>query len=269
MSSLVRAGPRGGPDAHTAPGARYDNLMDVLRDRVTTRAFDQSFSMPRAHIEQVMDAAAQAPSGANAQPWHYVAVTTPQTKRLIAQHVVAEQMRRAMTRDAQTTQAAPRLHCIDYAAMGHAPGFIVVVLDPRMTWAFPGLMEGSELDQPYHANSERLLLQSVAASTMAAHLAATALGYQTWWVSALGYDEARAAIGRELGIPGDLQITDFFLFGPSLSPPAPRWKKTRPQILSWDHFDMANFRSVEQIDEWISELRDQRALEAPTRKQVK
>jgi nitroreductase len=138
-----------------------------------------------------------------------------------------------------------------------------------MTWAFPGLMEGSELDQPYHANSERILLQSVAASTMAAHLAATALGYQTWWISALGYDEARTAISRELGIPADLQITDFFLFGPSLLPPTPRWKKTRPQILSWDQFDLANFRSVEQIDEWISELRDKNALEGPKQKQIK
>ena len=266
MSSLVRAGPRRGLDDQGAPGGRYDTLMDVLRDRVTTRSFDQSFSMPRAHIEQVMDAAAQAPSGANAQPWHYVAVTSPPTRRLIAQHVVAEQTRRAAT---PTAQGAPRLHSIDYAAMGHAPGFIVVVLDPRMTWAFPGLMEGSELDQPYHANSERILLQSVAASTMAAHLAATALGYQTWWISALGYDEARTAISRELGIPADLQITDFFLFGPSLLPPTPRWKKTRPQILSWDQFDLANFRSVEQIDEWISELRDKNALEGPKQKQIK
>jgi len=241
-------------------GARYDHLMDILRDRVTTRQFDRSYDMPRAHIDSVLDAAAQAPSGANAQPWHYVVVTNPRTKRLIAERIVAEQARRST--------AAGHFHRIDYSAMAHAPGFVVVVLDPRMSWAFPGLMEGSELDQSYHANSERILLQSIAASTMAAHLAATALGYQTWWVSALGYDEARTSIGRELGVPSDLRITDFFLFGPGLLPPRPRWKKARRQIASWDKFDMANFRTVEQIDEWIGELKNN-ALAAPDLKKLK
>jgi nitroreductase len=130
-------------------------------------------------------------------------------------------------------------------------------------------MDGSELDQPYHANSERILLQSVAASVMAAHLAATALGYQSWWVSALGFDDARAAIGRELAIPSDLRVTDLFLFGPSLQPAMPRWKKDRGQILSWDKFDMKNFRSVEQIDDWIGELRGKKSLTGPRAKQIK
>ncbi len=228
--------------------ARFDVLMDVLRDRVTAREFDHSFRMPRAHIELVLQAATLAPSGANAQPWHYVVVTNPRTKRLIADHIVDDHSRRA--------RATGRFHKIDYAAMGHAPGFIVVLLDPRMTWAFPGLMDGSELDQQYHAHSERILLQSVAASTTAAHLAATALGYQTWWVSALGADEAMGAIARELGVPADLRITDFFLFGPSLLPPTRRWKKSVDQVTSWDRFDMANFKTVEQIDEWINELRN-------------
>ncbi len=263
----MRAVPRG---AANADGARYDTLMDVLRDRVTARSFDRSYAMPRAHIELVLDAAAQAPSGANAQPWHFVVVTNAQTRRLIADHIVKEHGRRGQAHGgAAHTKIGTRFHSIDYAAVAHAPAFIVVVLDPRMTWAFPGLMEGSELDQPYHANSERILLQSGAASTMAAHLAATALGYQTWWVSLLGYDEAGGVIARELGIPSDLRITDLLLFGPTLVPPTPRWKKTRAQIASWDRFDMANFRSVEQIDEWIGELRDGTSIEGPGAKQIK
>jgi len=245
MNSLVPI-PMSRPHPHAADNT-YDSLMQVLRERVTAREFDPGYKMPRAHIEMVLDAACLAPSGANAQPWHYVVVTNPRTKRVITDHVVADHEKRG--------RISGRFHKIDYNAMGHAPGFIVVLVDPRMTWAFPGLMHGSELDQRYHAHSERILLQSVAASTMAAHMAATALGYQTWWVSALGQDEAMAAIGREIGAPADLRITDFFLFGPSLLPAAPRWKKNRDQVSSWDRFDMTNFRTVEQIDEWISELR--------------
>jgi nitroreductase len=247
MNNLVPFSPASGEPSGDDEASRADVLMGVLRDRVTTRAFDRGYRMPRAHIERVLDAAAQAPSGANTQPWHYIVVTDQHMKRRIADQMVEDHERRG--------RAAGQFHRIDYAAMGHAPGFLVVLVDPRMTWAFPGLMDGSELDQRYHAHAERILMQSVAASTMAAQLAATALGYQVWWVSALGQDEARAAIAAMLGVPGDLRITDFMLFGPSLLPAEPRWKKTRAQIASWDRFDMAGFRTVEQIDEWMRDLR--------------
>jgi 5,6-dimethylbenzimidazole synthase len=257
MNSLV---PIPFPGAQSAGSeARYDALMDVLHDRVTVREFDHSYKMPRAHIEMILDAATLAPSGANAQPWHYLVVTSPHVKRIIADHVAAGHTARG--------RATGRFHKIDYTAMGHAPGFIVVLLDPRMTWAFPGLMDGSELDQQYHAHAERILLQSVAASTTAAHFAATALGYQTWWVSAHGQDDTMQAIARELGVPPDLRITDFFLFGPSLLPPVRRWKKSRAQVTSWDRFDMANFKTVEQIDDWLSELR-QTALDSEPRYRI-
>jgi nitroreductase len=253
MNSLVpvsaASGGQSGPDGGLS---RYDQLMDILRDRVTVREFDRGYRMPRAHLEMILDAAAQAPSGANTQPWHYIVVTDQQIKRRIADHMVGDHDRRE--------RATGRFHRVDYAAMGHAPGFIAVLVDPRVTWAFPGLMDGSELDQRYHAHAERILMQSVAASTMAAHLAATALGYQVWWVSALGQDETRDAAAAMLGVPPDLRITDFMVFGPSLLPPERRWKKAREQISSWDRFDMAGFRTVEQIDEWMRDLK-RRALE--------
>jgi nitroreductase len=72
LSSLVRTGQS---SSFAADAARYEALISVLRDRVTARAFNSDYHMPREHIELVMDAAAQAPSGANAQPWQYVAVT--------------------------------------------------------------------------------------------------------------------------------------------------------------------------------------------------
>jgi nitroreductase len=248
MNSLVPFSPAAtGQSNRDDEASRYDTLMEVMRDRVTTREFDRGYRMPRAHIEKVLDAASLAPSGANTQPWHYVVVTDQHMKRRIADQMVDDHERRG--------RATGHFHKVDYAAMGHAPGFLVVLVDPRMTWAFPGLMDGSELDQRYHAHAERILMQSVAASTMAAQLAAAALGYQVWWVSALGQDDAKTAIAGMLGVPADLRITDFMLFGPSLLPPERRWKKDRDQIASWDRFDMGGFKTVEQIDDWMRDLR--------------
>ena len=47
---------------------KYDALMEVIRNRLTTRSFDSSYVMPRKHYEMILEAARHAPSGANAQP---------------------------------------------------------------------------------------------------------------------------------------------------------------------------------------------------------
>ena len=54
---------------------RYDALMQVVNNRITTRAFDASYVVPREHYEMILEAARHAPSGANAQPWHFIVVT--------------------------------------------------------------------------------------------------------------------------------------------------------------------------------------------------
>jgi nitroreductase len=227
--------------------ARYEQLMGVVRQRLTSRQFNPAIPVPREHIEMVMEAARHAPSGANAQPWHYIAITDTAVKKKIADYFVEEQRRRAKLKMKFPTP--------NYRGLETAPGFIVVVADFRFTRAFPVLLDDSDLDKQYQANAERILLQSVAASTMSAHLAAAALGYQVWWVTAIGQEAAQEALKPLLGIPESLAVIDIMLFGVPAKPPYKRWKKTLPQILSWDRFDMANYMTVEQIDAWVREER--------------
>jgi nitroreductase len=234
-------------DAFVPDMARYEQLMGVVRQRLTSRQFNPAIAVPRAHIELVIEAARHGPSGANAQPWHYIAITEPQVKRKIADYFVEEQRRRAKLKMKFPTP--------NYRGLETAPGFIVVAADFRFIRAFPVLLDGSDLDKQYQANAERILLQSVAASTMSAHLAAAALGYQVWWVTAIGQEAAQEALKPLLGIPEDLAVIDIMLFGVPAKPPYKRWKKTLPQILSWDRFNMANYMTVEQIDAWVREER--------------
>jgi 5,6-dimethylbenzimidazole synthase len=227
--------------------ARYEQLMEVVRNRLTTRAFRPDVAVPREHIEMVLEAARHAPSGANAQPWHYIVVTDPAVKQKIADYFVAEATRRAKLKMKFPTP--------NYRGLATAPGFVVVVADFRYVRAFPVLLDGSDLDKQYQANAERILLQSVAASTMSAHLAAAALGYQVWWVTAIGQEAAQESLRPLLGVPDDLAIIDIMLFGVPAKPPYKRWKKTLPQIVSWDKFDMANYMTLDQIDDWVRETR--------------
>lgn len=227
--------------------SRYDALMDVVRNRLTTRAFDSSYAMPHEHYEMILEAARHAPSGANAQPWHFIAVTDQGIKNKITEYFREEQVMRAKLKMKFPTP--------DYRGLASAPGFIVVASDFRWVKAFPVLNDRSELDKMYRENAERILLQSVAAATMSAHLAAAALGYNVWWVTAIGQEKAQQAMKPLLGIPTELSVLDIMCFGPSAKPPYKRWKKNLTDISNWNRFDTAHFMTDAQIDEWVANTR--------------
>jgi 5,6-dimethylbenzimidazole synthase len=230
--------------------SRYEAFAEVFRNRLTTRAFDPAQEIPREDFELILDAARHAPSGANAQPWHFIVVTDPAVKAQIAGYFVAEQQHRA--------KLGMKFPTPNYRGMATAPGFVVVATDFRLIRAFPVLRDedpDDPVNRPYYENAERILLQSVAAATMSAHLAAAALGYNVWWVTAIGQADAQAAIKPLLGVPDELAILDVMLFGAPAKPAYKRWKKDLGEIVSWGTFDRANFMDDEQIEEWIATRR--------------
>jgi hypothetical protein len=90
---------------------------------------------------------------------------------------------------------------------------------------------------------------------MSAHLAAAALGYAVWWITAVGQEDIQKQVKPLLGIPEELAVIDVMCFGPPLKPSYKRWKKTLPQIMSWNRLDPANVLTDAQIDDWIRETR--------------
>jgi len=226
--------------------ARYNALMDVVRNRMTNRAF-APYEVPREHFEMILEAARHAPSGANAQPWHYIVVTDPVVKEKIGECFIEEQQVRARMRMKFPTP--------NYNGAKTAPGLIVIAADFRFIKAFPVLNDGSATDRLYKQNAERILLQSVAASTMSAHLAAAALGYAVWWITAIGQENIQRKIRPLLGVPDDLAIIDVMCFGPPLKPSYKRWKKSLDEIMHWDRFDSKNYMTDAQIDLWIKNTR--------------
>jgi nitroreductase len=239
------------PGITTPDRRRYEVLLDILERRVTARQFDPTQAVSEEACRLILEAARHSPSGANAQPWHFIAIDSAPLRQAIAAALVAAHAGRAP----ETTPGQPPQATLDYRGAATAPGCFVIATDFRLTWAYPGLMEGTELDQRYLATAERIILQSVAAATMAAHLAATALGYQTWWISVLGQDGLQAQLRQLIGVPDDLTITDIMLWGVASPPPSRRWKKRLDDVLSWNRFDLRNFRSLDQIDAWMKDVR--------------
>lgn len=69
---------------------RAEEFRELMRSRRTVRDFD-SRPVPRPIIEACIAAAGTAPSGANQQPWHFVAVSDPDVKRRIRVAAEAEE----------------------------------------------------------------------------------------------------------------------------------------------------------------------------------
>lgn len=87
LASLPMQDPRFVPhtDRHTpraAPETVLAGLHDALRRRRSVRSFSDR-AVPRELIEGIVRVATTAPSGANMQPWRFVAVSDPALKRRI------------------------------------------------------------------------------------------------------------------------------------------------------------------------------------------
>jgi nitroreductase len=70
--------------------ARASTFYDEMRRRRTVREFSDR-PVPRSVIEACLRTAGTAPSGANQQPWHFVAVSDPAVKSHIRQAAEAEE----------------------------------------------------------------------------------------------------------------------------------------------------------------------------------
>ena len=69
---------------------RAEAVLEILSKRRTIRDFSDK-AVPRELIETCIKAAGTAPSGANHQPWHFVAISDPDTKREIRIAAEAEE----------------------------------------------------------------------------------------------------------------------------------------------------------------------------------
>lgn len=69
---------------------RAQQFLDEIRTRRTVREFSNR-SVPLQVIEAAIQAAGSAPSGANLQPWRFVAVSDPTVKRRIREAAEAEE----------------------------------------------------------------------------------------------------------------------------------------------------------------------------------
>ena len=156
-------------------------LFDAIKKRASYRGPFTDTSVPREHLEQIVDAGIRAPSGYNGQSTTFVVVTDPERRRAVAEIAGGQD------------------------SLATAQAIIAVVMDPTAT----ATREFSFAVEDYAAATENMLL------------AITALGYASVWIDgALRRNDVAKEIGDYLGVPADREVRVLLPVGVPASEPS-------------------------------------------------
>lgn len=172
------------------------DVFEAIKGRRSIRAF-QSRDVPSGIVEKLIEAARWAPSAGNIQPWEFVIVRNPETKKRLAEAALGQSF------------------------IEEAPVVIVVCADEERSASGYG-SRGRTL----------YCIQDTAAAIQNIHLAAYALGLSTCWVGAFREDEAR----KILKIPEGVRPVAIIPVGYPAESPTPRSRRPLKQIIHYERF---------------------------------
>jgi len=172
------------------------DVFEAIQSRRSVRAFTTE-PVSDKEVKQLIDAARQAPSAGNIQPWEFVVVRDPQIKRGLS--------------------AA----ALDQTFIEKAPVVIVVCANQLRS------------ARGYGSRGVNLYcLQDTAAATQNMLLAACALGLATCWIGAFQEEEAR----RVLNIPNNIRPVAIIPVGHSAQKPEAPERRPLSEIIHHETF---------------------------------
>lgn len=191
--------------------------------------------VPEEELEEVLQAARWAPSGANTQPWDLIMIKNPKLKEKIT-HIFVESQQRAKREDREFPYGDDeelRRRFTD------PPILIVVCADTRFKKAYPRV-----------GYREQILNVSIGAAIQNMMLAANALGLALSWgtVDTLSRDKLREL----LGVPAHIRILEVLQLGFPAKRVLPRFRRDPRDFTHVDEFDTSKLRSEKEIENLLS-----------------
>jgi len=227
-------------------------FFDVVKRRRSVRKFKPD-PLPEGAVEQILDAARWAMSGANGQPWEFVVVKNKRTKNKIAEIYVEHGRKRIhaieKTREKALQHNMFRSFYTNPPGWKDAPVIIAVCGDQRTFQAtvlaahfFNG--EGAPL---------ATFLKNMANATQLICLSAAAMGLGTQWVTVnLGWERPVKTL---LDIPDDLVIHTLIPVGYPAYDPSPPTRRKLEEMVHYEKYDRSKYRTDDDILEFLLRLR--------------
>jgi nitroreductase len=226
----------------------YDSFLELAKNRRSIRRFKPD-PIPDEYIDKIIEAARWAPSGANSQPWEFIVVKKQELKDSIVKlceegnaHAYRMELTREPGRRFPTFIKPPQ----QPPGFASAPVFIIMCGDPRTKDAYP-------LSARLY-RGESIFASSLGGAFLYMHLAATALGLGSQWVTATSHPFVQCQIKELLGIPEELEIYDMMVVGYPAAQPRPRLVRAGKETVHYDHYDETKFRTDAKVKDFILTL---------------
>jgi PPOX class probable F420-dependent enzyme len=146
----------------------------LARGRQSVRAF-QDRPVPRAALEEMIEAARWAPSPHGAQPWRFVVLTRSEAKRTLAE-AMGDEWRRTLAMDGEDEEVVARRLRLSRQRIEQAPALILACLYLADLDRYP--------DPDRQRAEEVMAIQSLGAAIQNMLLAVYSLGLDTGWMCA-------------------------------------------------------------------------------------
>ncbi|MEM3616540.1 MAG: nitroreductase family protein [Candidatus Bathyarchaeia archaeon] len=172
------------------------DVFEAIMGRRSIRAFKE-VGISQENVEKLIDAARWAPSAGNIQPWEFIIVRNPETKKRLAEAALGQSF------------------------IEEAPVVIVVCADEDRS------------ARGYGTRGRTLYcIQDTAAAIQNIHLAAYAMGLGTCWVGAFKEEEAR----KILQVPDGVRPVAIIPVGYPAESPSLRSRRPLKQIIHNEKF---------------------------------
>ena len=227
-----------------------NSFLELVKKRRSIRRFKPE-PMPEEAIENMLEAARWAMSGANAQPWEFVVVRDESTRQKIvdswlepnAEAYVIEQSRLPEIRHHHLREP------LTQPAFKDAPVLIALVGDKR---TYQGTVLAASFLNTEGA-ADAIYFKNMANATQLLHLAAAAQGLGSEWISV--NRPWGQIIKSILGIPEILEVHTLVAIGYPAYVPEQSWRRPLKEIVHYDHYELGKKRTAQDIYNFLVELR--------------
>jgi nitroreductase len=228
----------------------YKSVLELAKNTRSIRRFKPD-PIPEKYIDQIIEVARWAPSGFNQQPWDFIVVRKPELKNKIVEFCrtygsQSAQMEIARESWQKGPKWAPGKEENDFSI---APVFILLCGDTRTKAGLPMALR---------YNPDRLqstFTSGLANAFLYMHMAATALGLASQWVSGVSVSYAHCMIKELLGIPKELEIYDMLVVGYPAFKPRPKLLKDKAKTVHYDYCGAGSFRTDVEVKDFVRKAR--------------
>jgi nicotinate-nucleotide--dimethylbenzimidazole phosphoribosyltransferase len=209
-------------------------LHQLVQQRRSIRGYDASREVSDETIRTILDCARWAPSGGNAQPWEFIVVRDRAVRQRIGDYYLKQrEQKREMDLAVRGTAK------MTGDGFRHAPVHIIILGDPRVKEAYP---IRTKLEK-----AESHFITGLANATLLIHLAVTAMGLASQYVSDANSPYLETMLKALLGIPEPLRIYHLVPIGYARSAVAAPPRRGLDELIHRERYDMSKFRSDEQM----------------------